>query len=310
MTDRRLKHRGQRGVGHRQPDRTCGRTGRKQVQLAVGLAQVDTGVALHVDTAFPDVGAIHDAAVESRSSSTLPTLPMRSQVDTAGGDVGQVFAMGAVSLRWSRIPPERAASDTFPCWPARGSPAGRRQFPRGRPRVRTAPSRRRSYTCTRAGGHAVDKIGLDEIGGGAHATPQRRERDANTADVGERSEVMSAASASTNPRGASRNTSSVVERMLPTRRSSPSAASTATISRQGSASVPIKPLVSRSTKLPPAKILLSEQVHNPGISVGVGTVDRADAQVVTGLGQAEGPGSVDRGGRSSGEGRRGVNDRF
>ena len=66
---------------------------------------------------------------------------------------------------------------------------------------------------------------------------------------------LSAASASTKLRGAIRNTLSVVERMLPTRRSSPSVASTATISRHGLASVPMKPLLSRSTKLPPARRL-------------------------------------------------------
>ena len=56
-------------------------------------------------------------------------------------------------------------------------------------------------------------------------------------------------------RGASRTTSSAVERMLPTRRSSPSVESTATSSRQELAIVPMKPLVRMSRYSPPAPML-------------------------------------------------------
>ena len=293
------EHRGERGVGHRQPDRAGRRARCQQVELAVALGEVDTAVALHVHAALAHVSAVDDAAVDVQVVTVLAhAARVRREVDAAGGDIGQILAVGGID--GTALVEDRARARRQRHVAAVGEHGVDTQVASDLLDVDGKLGVHRQRTGfgahAQAARNAVDKVGLDEVGGAAYAAGECRQRDVDAADVGNGGEVVVGGVGI--DEAARREQEDVVGGRADT-------ADAQVVAVRGVHRHKFAPGIVRGADETVGQdidelaagldVAGAEHIDDTRKVVGIGAVGGADAHVLPGLGEAEVPGGVHRG---------------
>ena len=252
------------------------------------------------------MGTGHHTAVHVQVVANLAhTASMRRQVDPARGDVGQVLAIGGqVGALVTDVTGTCRQRDIA----AVGQHAVHAQVAGGLFDEHRALGRHRQRTAlvaeSQAARHAVDQVGLDEVGRAAHGTGQCCQRDADAADVGQRRGVNVGCIGVDD--AARRQQENAVG-------GGSDAAHTQVVAVSGVQRNDLTPGVGRAAdeavgqdvdkSATGVDVAGAQDVDHPGVGIGVAAVDGADAHVFAGFCQREAPGRIHCGGWASGHGR-------